>query len=81
MKWSKLWSFRHWGSIFRRVPRLLTSPRIPLLDKLLLVVPALVYWVIPDVLPFIPIDDIAVTMLLMNWFVSRAERKDGIMKQ
>ncbi|MNT97965.1 hypothetical protein D3C72_2404280 [compost metagenome] len=60
---------------------MLTSPRIPLLDKLLLVVPALVYWVIPDVLPFIPIDDIAVTMLLMNWFVSRAERKDGIMKQ
>ncbi|MNI31867.1 hypothetical protein D3C73_857620 [compost metagenome] len=53
MKWSKLWSFRHWGSIFRRVPRLLTSPRIPLLDKLLLIVPALVYWVIPDVLVFI----------------------------
>lgn len=79
MKWSKLWSFRHWGNIFRRVPRLLASPRIPLLDKLLLVVPALVYWVIPDVLPFIPIDDIAVTMLLMNWFVSRAERKDTLM--
>ncbi|GIO84320.1 hypothetical protein J25TS5_12520 [Paenibacillus faecis] len=35
------------------------------------------YWVLPDVLPFIPIDDIAVTMLLMNWFVDRAERKDS----
>ncbi|MNE10763.1 hypothetical protein D3C76_31960 [compost metagenome] len=79
MKWSRLWSFRHWGYIFRRVPRLLRSRRIPLLDKLLLVVPALVYWVIPDVLPFIPIDDIAVTMLLMNWFVSRAESKDPTM--
>lgn len=79
MKWSRLWSFRHWGYIFRRVPRLLRSRRIPLLDKLLLVVPALVYWVIPDVLPFIPIDDIAVTMLLMNWFVSHAESKDPTM--
>ncbi|MNO02584.1 hypothetical protein D3C81_2230400 [compost metagenome] len=52
------------------------SSRIPLIDKLLLVVPAILYWVLPDVLPFIPIDDMAVTMLLMNWFVSRAERKE-----
>ncbi len=76
MKWSKIWSLRHWSHVFRRLPALLRSPRIPLLDKLLLVVPAILYWVLPDVLPFIPIDDMAVTMLLMNWFVSRAERKE-----
>lgn len=75
MKWRKTWSFRHWIHIFRRVPPLLTSSRIPLMDKLLLVVPALLYWVLPDLLPFIPIDDMAVTALLMNWFVTRAERK------
>lgn len=76
MKWSKIWSLRHWGHVFRRLPALLRSSRIPLMDKLLLVVPAILYWVLPDVLPFIPIDDMAVTMLLMNWFVSRAERKE-----
>lgn len=76
MKWSKIWSLRHWGHVFRRIPVLLRSPRVPLADKLLLLVPALVYWVMPDVLPFIPIDDIAVTMALMNWFVSRAEKKE-----
>ncbi|WP_055108729.1 YkvA family protein [Paenibacillus ihumii] len=75
MKWRRLWSLRHWSHIFRRVPRLLASSRVPVLDKLLLVVPALAYWVLPDVLPFIPVDDMAVTMLLMDWFVTRAERK------
>ncbi|MEF2965575.1 hypothetical protein V3851_06995 [Paenibacillus sp. M1] len=76
MKWSKIWSLRRWGYVFRRVPRLLRSSRVPITDKLLLVVPALLYWVLPDVLPFVPIDDMAVTMLLMNWFVERAERKE-----
>lgn len=76
MKWSKIWSLRHWSHVFRRLPGLLRSPRVPLTDKLLLIVPALLYWVLPDVLPFIPVDDMAVSMLLMNWFVSRAERKD-----
>lgn len=76
MKWSKIWSLRHWGHVFRKLPGLLRSPRVPLLDKLLLGMPALAYWVLPDVLPFIPVDDIAVTMLLMNWFVGRAEQKD-----
>lgn len=77
MKWSKIWSLRRWAHVFRRLPGLMRSPRVPLTDKLLMAVPALLYWVLPDVLPFIPIDDIAVTMLLMNWFVDRAERKDN----
>ncbi|MGV2794585.1 hypothetical protein GNF78_15330 [Clostridium perfringens] len=76
MKWSKIWSLRRWGHVFRRLPGLMRSPRVPVTDKLLMAVPAVLYWVLPDVLPFIPSDDIAVTMLLMNWVVDRAERKD-----
>lgn len=76
MKWSKIWSVRRWAHVFRRLPGLLFSPRVPLTDKLLLIVPAALYWVLPDVMPFIPIDDMAVTLLLMNWFVDRVERRN-----
>ncbi|RRJ64745.1 hypothetical protein EHV15_18815 [Paenibacillus oralis] len=75
MRWTKILSLRHWSHIFRRTLPLLTSGNVPFTDKLLLVAPALLYWVLPDVLPFIPIDDMAVTLLLMNWFVTRTERK------
>ncbi|CAM2961920.1 hypothetical protein PASE110613_09805 [Paenibacillus sediminis] len=75
MKWRKLWSLRRWSHVFRRLPRLLTSPEVSLGDKLLFVIPVILYWVLPDVLPMIPLDDIGVTMLLMNWFVNRVERK------
>ncbi|UUZ80042.1 hypothetical protein LJK88_34355 [Paenibacillus sp. P26] len=54
---------------------LLRSPRVPMYEKLLFAVPAIIYWVMPDVLPWVPIDDMAVTLLLMNWFTARAERK------
>ncbi|WP_433943735.1 hypothetical protein [Paenibacillus sp. SN-8-1] len=75
MKLQKLWSLKRWAHIFRRLPRLITSSQIPLFEKLMFLVPAGLYWVLPDVMPFIPLDDIAVSMLLMNWFVTRAERK------
>jgi uncharacterized membrane protein YkvA (DUF1232 family) len=71
----KLWSFRHWKHVFVRVYRVLRSPRIPLREKLWFLLPALLYWVLPDALPFIPLDDIAVTMLLANYFSARMERK------
>jgi uncharacterized membrane protein YkvA (DUF1232 family) len=69
----KLLSLRHWAHVFRRVFRLLGSNKVPVYMKLLLVIPALLYWILPDVMPFMPIDDIAVTMLLMNWFSSHLE--------
>ncbi|MDQ0170976.1 hypothetical protein [Paenibacillus tundrae] len=75
MKWRRLLSFKRWSEVFRRLPRLLRATEIPLREKLLFIVPALLYWVLPDVMPFMPIDDIGVTLILMNWFVSRAERK------
>lgn len=75
--WRRLLSIRRWGHVFRRIVPLLRSSRIPFREKLLFAVPALVYWIMPDVLPTLPIDDVAVIMLLMNWFTDRAERKYG----
>lgn len=69
---------QQWSHVLRRLPGLLVSPRVPLGDKLLFCVPALLYWVLPDIIipiPFMPLDDIGVTMLLINWFVTRTERK------
>lgn len=72
----KLLSLRHWIHLFPRAFRLLMSRRIPLAEKLVFLLPAALYWVLPDVMPFVPIDDITVTMLLAHWFVERLERKD-----
>lgn len=73
--WKRWLSLRRWGVVFRRIVPLLRSPRVPLYEKLLFAVPALVYWIMPDALPMLPLDDMAVTLLLMNWFTARAERK------
>lgn len=53
----------------------MTSPRIPLGEKALFAVPVLLYWVLPDVMPFFPIDDLTVTVLLAAWFAGRMEKK------
>lgn len=73
--WKRLISFKYWGHVFRRIGPLLASPKVPLSEKLLFAIPVIVYWVMPDVMPFVPIDDIAVTLFLMNFFTDRAERK------
>ncbi|UQZ82876.1 hypothetical protein SK3146_02036 [Paenibacillus konkukensis] len=73
--WKRLLSFRYWGHVFRRIGPLLASPKVPVREKLLFAVPVLVYWVMPDLMPWMPIDDIAVTLFLMNIFTDRAERK------
>lgn len=71
----KLLSLKHWSSVFRRVFRLLLHSQVAWSDKLWFAVPALLYWVLPDAIPYMPLDDIAVTMLLANWFAERMERK------
>jgi uncharacterized membrane protein YkvA (DUF1232 family) len=71
-KWASL---RYWWRLLPRVMRLLASPRIPVWEKLLFVIPALAYWVFPDLMPFVPIDDAVVTLLLAEWFAGRMERK------
>ncbi|GAA3401332.1 hypothetical protein ACFFNY_14240 [Paenibacillus hodogayensis] len=73
----KLFTWNHWRQLGPRVWRLIASPGVPLAEKLLFGVPVLLYWVLPDALPFVPVDDIAITLFAMNWFASRAERKYG----
>ncbi|WP_141506234.1 hypothetical protein [Paenibacillus luteus] len=74
----KLLSLRHWQQTFVRIFQLLRSKDVSLLDKLIFSVPVLLYWVLPDVMPFMPVDDIAVTMLLAEWFARRMETKYNI---
>lgn len=68
-------SLRRWSHVFRNIWRLMRSPRVPLRDKLLFAVPVLVYAVAPDVMPFMPIDDIGVAMIAAKLFVSMVERR------
>ncbi|HZG57749.1 hypothetical protein [Paenibacillus sp.] len=71
-KWLKLST---WVRLVSRTFTYLRAPDIPLREKALLLVPAALYWVLPDVLPYVPVDDLAVTLLLSNWFLHRIESK------
>ncbi|AJY73408.1 hypothetical protein [Paenibacillus beijingensis] len=73
----KLLSLRHWRHVFVRIYRIITAPGVTIADKLLFLVPVLLYWVLPDLLPLLPFDDIAVTMIVAEWFTRRMERKYG----
>jgi uncharacterized membrane protein YkvA (DUF1232 family) len=53
--------------------RLFWDPRVPSALKLLLPVAAIIYWLSPlDLLPGLPIDDIAVLILALRFFVQLA---------
>jgi len=71
----KLLSLRHWRHVFARIYRLIVAPEVKLTDKLLYTLPVALYWVLPDVMPFMPVDDIAVTMIAAEWYTRRMERK------
>lgn len=76
MKWRRLLSMKHWSIMIKSIWRYVISSRVSFGDKLLFLIPVLVYWVWPlDLLPGLPIDDIGVTMLLMGWFTTRMARK------
>ncbi|MBB6673865.1 hypothetical protein [Cohnella nanjingensis] len=70
---------RSWGRLWTHLPSrvwtILRSPRVPTADKLWFLVPVGLYWVLPDFMPFMPIDDIAVTLFAAQWFAGRMERK------
>ncbi|WP_192896514.1 hypothetical protein [Cohnella sp. AR92] len=61
-----------------RVWRVLKSPRVLVRDKLLFIVPVVLYWILPDLMPFMPIDDIAVTIAIAGWYAGRMESKYGL---
>lgn len=76
MKLRRLLTFRHWSVMISNIRRYVVSPQVSLVDKLLFLVPVIVYWIFPvDLLPGLPIDDIGVTMFLMGWFTTRVQRK------
>lgn len=75
MKWRRLLSIRRWSQMTGQLWLYLKSSQVSIGDKLLFLVPVLLYWVLPDVMPFVPIDDIGVTLIVMGWFVSRMEKK------
>lgn len=78
---NKWLSLRRWKQTFSRVSVLLRHPQVSARDKLIFLIPVALYWVLPDVLvpiPFMPIDDIVVTMFAANWFARWMERKYGI---
>jgi hypothetical protein len=71
-------TFSKWTSLVSKTVHYLRTPEVSIWDKALLLVPVIIYWVLPDVvipLPYFPIDDAAVTLLLFHWFVKRIERK------
>ncbi|GLX69304.1 hypothetical protein [Paenibacillus glycanilyticus] len=68
-------SLRHWKNTFVRIYKLIIAREVAITDKLLFLVPVILYWVLPDAIPFMPVDDIAVTMLLAEWFARRMEKK------
>lgn len=69
------WSLRRWTHVLKRMPKLIFSKQVSVYDKLLFLIPVSLYWVLPDVLPLLPIDDIGVTLFAMHWFVDYVERK------
>src|SRR5689334_3483222 len=72
---SQGWS---WTTILRDLTatwRLLQDPSVPILLKTVLPLLALVYWVWPlDLIPGVPLDDIAVVLLLARILVALAPR-------
>jgi uncharacterized membrane protein YkvA (DUF1232 family) len=75
---------RSWISLWRNLPSrvwfILRSREVLIKDKLLFIVPVALYWVLPDFMPFMPIDDLAVTALAATWFTRAMERKYGLQK-
>lgn len=69
---SRLMAF---GNEFKRAAGMVTNPRIPLYLKLLLPLGAALYWFWPmDLLPGLPIDDVAVLLIAIRLFLSLGEK-------
>ncbi|MFC5703814.1 hypothetical protein ACFPVX_21215 [Cohnella faecalis] len=69
---------RLWRHLPSRVFRVLRSSNVTVMDKLLFIVPVALYWVLPDFMPFMPIDDAAFTALAAGWYARAMERKYGL---
>jgi len=76
----KIFSLGHWKQTFQLIYKIITSPSVALWEKSLFVIPVLIYWIAPDFMPFLPIDDIAFTMIVAEWFASRMAKKYNIIR-
>ncbi len=75
---SRMWRPSEIASDARRSWQLLFNRRVPMYLKLLLPLGALVYWVMPvDLIPMLPIDDIAILLLAMRLFVTLGNEATG----
>lgn len=54
--------------------RLLLDPRVSRQKKLAFPLIIAAYWVLPDLLPFLPMDDLLFTALMTYWFTRSAEK-------
>ncbi|MCD9023182.1 hypothetical protein [Cohnella silvisoli] len=70
---------RSWIALWRHLPgrvwHILRSERVSLKDKLIFIIPVALYWVLPDFMPFMPIDDAAFTAIAASWYARAMERK------
>ncbi|MFD0674204.1 hypothetical protein [Cohnella sp. GCM10027633] len=75
MRKSKFVTLYRWRRLPARLWRVLRSRKVPAKYKLSFIVPVALYWVLPDLMPLLPIDDLAVTAIAANWFVGSMESK------
>lgn len=61
---------RVWGSL-----RWLVSPRLPWKYRLMVLAPIVLYVVLPDLIPFFPLDDMAVTLAFLAFIERWLARK------
>ena len=60
----------------------LRDPSIPWAAKWLIPLAALVYWISPvDLIPFVPVDDIVVVLIALNFFVQTMARYQSAQEQ
>ncbi len=67
-----------WTRIPGRVWRILRSNQVSTGDKLIFVIPVILYWILPDFMPLLPIDDAAFTAIAAVWYARAMERKYGL---
>ena len=75
---SRMWRPSEIVNDAQRSWQLLFNRRVPLHLKLLLPLGAVVYWFMPvDLIPMLPIDDIAILLLAMRLFVTLGAQAAG----
>jgi hypothetical protein len=75
---SRMWNPAEIAADARRAWELLLNRKVPFYLKFVLPLGALAYWFMPvDLIPFLPIDDIAVVLVAMRMFVMLGNRAVG----